>query len=59
MKKRVLSLILVAVMAISMLAACGNEEEQVESVAAPLVVGYTSFNEVFSPFFASSEADKE
>lgn len=59
MKKRVLSLILVAVMAISMLAACGNEEEQVESVAAPLVVGYTSFNEVFSPFFASSEADKD
>lgn len=59
MKKRLLSLVLVAVMAVGMLAACGKEEEQVETVEAPLIVGYTSFNEVFSPFFARSEADKD
>lgn len=59
MKKRLLSLFLVAVMAVGMLVACGPEEEPVETVAAPLVVGYTSFNEVFSPFFARSQADKD
>lgn len=59
MKKRILSLILIATMAISMLVACGEEEQQVETVDAPLVVGYTSFNEVFSPFYARSAADKD
>jgi len=59
MKKRVFSLILIAAMAIGMLAACGNNDEQVETMKAPLVVGYTSFNEVFSPFFARSAADKD
>jgi len=59
MKKRILSLILIAAMAFGMLAACGQEEEQVETIAAPLVVGYTSFNEVFTPFFARSAADKD
>ncbi len=59
MKKRVLSLILIAAMALGMLAACGQDEEQVETMDAPLIVGYTSFNEVFSPFFARSAADKD
>lgn len=59
MKKRILSLILIMAMALSMLAGCKNEEEQVESMAAPLIVGYTSFNGVFSPFFARSSADKD
>ena len=59
MKKRIISLILIVVMALGMLVACGQEEEQVETVAAPLVVGYTSFNEVFTPFFARSAADKD
>lgn len=59
MKKRVISLILIAAMAIGMLAACGQDEEQEEIVEVPLVVGYTSFNEVFSPFFARSAADKD
>lgn len=59
MKKRILSLILIAAMALGLLAACGQEEEQIETVAAPLIVGYTSFNEVFTPFFARSAADKD
>lgn len=59
MKKRILSLILIAVMAVCMLSACGEEEQQVETMEVPLVVGYTSFNEVFSPFFARTTADKD
>ena len=60
MKKRILALILIAVMAISMLAACGQEDlEQVETVKQPLVVGYSAFNEVFTPFYARTVADKD
>ena len=59
MKKRVISLILIIAMALGMLSACGNDGEQVQTVDAPLVVGYTSFNEVFSPFYAKSAADKD
>ena len=60
MKKRILSLFLIFIMAVSMLVACGEQEqEQVETMEVPLVVGYTSFQEVFSPFFARSAADKD
>ena len=59
MKKRVFSLILILTMVVSMLAACNKTEEQVEVKEAPLVVGYTSFNGNFSPFYASSDADKD
>lgn len=59
MKKRLLALLLVASMAVGMMTACGKTDENVEGESAPLVVGYTSFNEVFSPFFAKTEADKD
>lgn len=60
MKKRIISLMLVLAMAFGMLVACGQEEqEQVETIVPPLVVGYTSFNEVFTPFYARSSADKD
>lgn len=60
MKKRMLSLILILVMSLSMLSACGQEEnEQVEMVESSLVVGYTSFDEVFTPFYARTSADKD
>ena len=60
MKKRILSLFLVFTMVLGMLVACGeDEQEQVQMVEQPLIVGYTSFNEVFTPFFARTAADKD
>ena len=60
MKKRMISLILIAIMAVSLLSACEPEEQkETETVEMPLVVGYTSFNELFSPFFAKTSADKD
>lgn len=59
MKRRVLSLFLIVTMVLSIVVACGEEEKPIEKAEAPLVVGYTSFHEMFSPFFASSEADKD
>ncbi len=58
MKKKLLSLFLAAAMSVGLLASCGPVEDEVTYEKAPLVVGYTSFNEVFSPFYAKSEGDK-
>lgn len=59
MKRRVLSLLLIAIMVFSMFAACGEEEPIIEKTEAPLVVGYTSLKKTYSPFFASNGADKD
>ena len=73
MRKKLLSLLLVATMAVGCLAGCGGnktttEETQVssESVSAetkedetPLVVGYSPFSSKFSPFFSETAYDKD
>lgn len=55
MKKRLLSLLLVAVMAVGMLAGCGGKKED----ETPLVVGYSPFSSKFSPFFAETAYDQD
>ncbi len=61
MKKRVLSLLLIAVMAVGMLAGCGGNEgtSQDGSNDTPLVVGYAPFSSKFSPFFAETAYDQD
>lgn len=60
MKKRVLSLLLIAVMAVGMLAGCGgNEGTSNGSSDTPLVVGYAPFSSKFSPFFAETAYDQD
>lgn len=74
MKKinKVLMLLLVLVLSIGALAACGNKEEEKEDKKAgeeiedngasddtPLVVGYLPFSERFSPFFAQTGYDRD
>ncbi len=53
MRKRLLSLLMAALMALGCLTACGGAEEN------PLVVGYTPFSSKFSPFFADSAYDQD
>lgn len=71
--KKTLALFLTATMIVSSLTACGSKKAATESTAAandkevaaessedvPLVVGISNFSEKFSPFFHSSEVDKE
>lgn len=67
MKKKLLSLLLVAAMAVGMLAGCGSKDngEQVEnnnsatSTYDTLVVGLQSLDGVFSPFFYTSAYDSQ
>lgn len=61
MKKRVLSLLLIAVMAVGMLAGCGGNEGNAEggSNDTPLVVGYAPFSSKFSPFFSETAYDQD
>ena len=61
MKKRVLSLLLIAVMAVGMLAGCGGNEgsSQGGDNTTPLVVGYAPFSSKFSPFFSESAYDQD
>ena len=61
MKKRVLSLLLIAVMAVGMLAGCGGNEGTSEGGenTTPLVVGYSPFSGKFTPFFAESGYDQD
>lgn len=66
MKKKLISLLLVAAMAVSMLAGCGSKDngEQVEnnstgSTYDTLVVGIQSLDGVFSPFFYTSAYDSQ
>lgn len=72
MRKKLLSLLLVATMAVSCLAGCGGDKTttegtqvSTESVSAgttdetPLVVGYAPFSSKFSPFFAESAYDQD
>ena len=60
MKKRVLSLLLVAMMAVGMLAGCGdNGASSNGENTTPLVVGYSPFSSKFSPFFAETAYDQD
>ena len=61
MKKRVLSLLLIAVMAVGMLAGCGGKEDasQGGDNTTPLVVGYAPFSSKFSPFFSETAYDQD
>jgi len=61
MKKRVLSLLLIAVMAVGMLAGCGGNEgsSQGGDNTTPLVVGYAPFSSKFSPFFSETAYDQD
>ena len=53
MRKRLLSLLLAALMALGCLTACGGAAEN------PLVVGYAPFSSKFSPFFSESAYDQD
>ena len=55
MKKRLLSVLLVATMAVGMLVGCGGGKEN----ETPLVVGYSPFSSKFSPFFAETAYDQD
>ncbi len=55
MRKKLLSVLLVAAMSVSLLAGCGAKE----SNDTPLVVGYAPFSSKFSPFFAESAYDQD
>ena len=54
--KKILAVLLAAVMVFS-LAACGSSSKQEDDT--PLVVGYSAFNEKFSPFFAETAYDQD
>lgn len=53
MRKKLLSLLMAALMALGCLTACGGAEED------PLVIGYAPFSSKFSPFFADSSYDQD
>ncbi|NLJ97055.1 MAG: ABC transporter substrate-binding protein [Clostridiales bacterium] len=53
--RKILSLLLVMVMALMTLSACGNKDKD----NTPLVVGYSQFSEKFSPFFADTDYDMD
>ena len=53
--KKIISLLLVMVMSLMALSACGNKDKD----NTPLVVGYSQFSEKFSPFFADTDYDMD
>ncbi len=65
--KKALALLLALVMCLGLLAGCGtdktpddkNQPEQKTMNETPLVVGYSPFNEKFSPFFAETAYDQD
>ena len=61
--KRALALILSLVMCVGLFTACGEQKNpggnDVESKDTPLVVGYSAFNQKFSPFFSETEYDQD
>ena len=60
--KRALALILSLVMCLGLLAGCGDKtttDDQAKDDTTPLVVGYSAFNEKFSPFFSETEYDQD
>ena len=59
MKKRLLSLLLVATMAVGMLVGCGGGSNAGNENETPLVVGYSPFSSKFSPFFAETAYDQD
>ena len=64
MTKRILALLLAAVLCMGILAACGEKsdataDEKTDSSDTPLVVGYSPFSGKFSPFFAETAYDQD
>ena len=57
--KRVLALIAVSVLCLCMLAGCGDQTKDNTTNDTPLVVGYSPFNEKFSPFFSETAYDQD
>ena len=61
--KRALALILSLVMCVGLFTACGEQKNPDgngdENKDTPLVVGYSAFNQKFSPFFSESEYDQD
>ncbi|MBQ9994526.1 MAG: ABC transporter substrate-binding protein [Clostridia bacterium] len=57
--KRLIALILAAMMALSIFAGCASKPAEVEEEPTTLVVGYSNFSEKFSPFFAASAYDQD
>ena len=62
--KRALALILSLVMCVGLFTACGEQKnpggtDGGESKDTPLVVGYSAFNQKFSPFFSETEYDQD
>ena len=60
MKKttRILAFLLAAVMCLFVFAACGKKKDT-DAEEKPLVVGYSPFNEKFSPFFSETAYDAD
>lgn len=61
--KRALALILSLVMCVGLFTACGEQKNPDgngdESKDTPLVVGYSAFNQKFSPFFSETDYDQD
>ena len=55
MKKRIIALLLAAVMVVGVFAGCAKKPNN----SKPLVVGYSNFNSKFSPFFAETAYDQD
>ena len=55
--KKIVAFLLVAIMCVGMLAACGDNNEENEDKT--LVVGYAPFNSKFSPFFSETAYDQD
>ena len=55
MKKRIIALLLAAVMVVCVFAGCAKKPNN----SKPLVVGYSNFNSKFSPFFAETAYDQD
>ncbi len=63
MKKatRILALVLAMLMCLCLFAGCGGKEGEAsdKNNSTPLVVGYSQFNEKFSPFFSETAYDQD
>ena len=63
MKKatRILALVLAMLMCLCLFAGCKDKdsEENSKNNTTPLVVGYSQFNEKFSPFFSETAYDQD
>ena len=55
--KKILALLLAAVMCMGLFVGCGSEEEAANDT--PLVVGYSPFSGKFSPFFSETAYDQD